>query len=91
MVADKIGAERILREEDIGEALLFPPEKSRALVRNALIEEIVKFPPENLMVRWNRIINPPTRDEEVEFNELEGWNEDKIKKKMEEAKRFCKY
>jgi hypothetical protein len=90
VIADKIGVERILREEDIGEALLYPPEKSRALVRNSLIEEIVKFQPENLLVRWNRIINPPTRDEEVNFDELEGWTEDKIKRKMKEAKRFCR-
>jgi len=89
-VADKIGAERILSEEDIGEALLFPPQKSRALIRNSLIEEIVKFQPENLLVRWNRIINPPTRDEEVEFNELEGWDDEKIKEKMEEAEKFSR-
>ena len=85
-VADEIGAERILREEDIGEALLYPPENSRALVRTVLVEEIKRFQPENLIVRWNRIVNPPTRDEEINFNELEGWDEERIKKKIEEAK-----
>lgn len=41
-------------------------------------------------MRWNRIINPPTRDEEVIFDELEGWDGEKIKNKLEEAKRFCR-
>ena len=41
----------------------------------------MKFQPENLLVRWNRILNPPTMDED-------GWDEEKIKEKLEEAKRF---
>jgi len=91
-VADEIGAEKILKEEDIGEALLYPPENSRASLRIALVEEIKRFQPENenLIVRWNRIVNPPTRDEEINFEELDGWDEERIKKKIEEAKIFAK-
>ena len=89
-VADEIGVERLVREEEIGEALLYPPENSRASVRTALIAEIMRFQPENLVVRWNRIVNPPTRDEEINFNELDGWNEERIKKKIEEAKIFAR-
>ncbi len=87
-VADVIGVERILREEDIGEALLYPPENSRASLRTALIAEIMRFQPENLIVRWNRIVNPPTTDAEINFNALEGWDEERIKEKMGEVKRF---
>jgi hypothetical protein len=87
-VADELGVERILGEEEIGEALLYPPESSRASLRTALIEAIVQFQPKNLIVRWNRIVNPPTRDEEVNFEELDGWNAERIKKKLEEAKIF---
>jgi len=87
-VANEIGVERILREEDIGEALLYPPENSRASVRTALISEIMRFQPENLIVRWNRIVNPPTRDEEINFEELDGWDAERIKRKIEEAKIF---
>ena len=91
-VADAIGAEKILKEEDIGEALLYPPENSRASLRITLVEEIKRFQPENenLIVRWNRIVNPPTRDEEINFEELDGWDEERIKKKIEEAKIFAK-
>jgi len=89
-VADEMGVERILSEEDIGEALLYPPENSRALVRTALVEEIKRFQPENLIVRWNRIVNPPTRDEEIDFDELDGWDEDRIKSKIEETKKFAR-
>ncbi len=91
-VADEIGVERILREEDIGEALLYPPENSRASLRTALVEKIKRFQPENenLIVRWNRIVNPPTRDEEINFEELDGWDAERIKKKIEEAKIFAK-
>jgi catalase len=32
--------------------------------------------------------NPPTRDEEVIFDKLEGWDGEKIKEKIEEAKGF---
>ncbi|MCD6203444.1 MAG: hypothetical protein J7I99_03680, partial [Methanophagales archaeon] len=62
---------------------------SRALVRTALVEEIKRFQPENLIVRWNRIVNPPTRDEEIDFDELDGWDEDRIKSKIEETKKFA--
>ena len=89
-VADEIGAEKILKEEDIGEALLYPPENSRASLRTALISEIIRFQPENLIVRWKRIVNPPTRDEEINFDELDGWDGERIKKKIEEAKIFGK-
>ncbi len=89
VVADEMGVERILSEGDIGEALLYPPGNSRALVRTALVEEIKRFQPENLIVRWNRIVNPPTRDEEIDFDELDGWDEDRIKSKIEETKKFA--
>jgi len=88
-VADEIGVERIVSEEGIGEALLYPPENSRASLRTALVEEIMRFQPENLIVRWNRIVNPPTRDEEVNFEELDGWDAERTKKKLEEAKIFA--
>ena len=49
-VADKIGVERILTEEDIGEALLFPPKDSRAELRVRLASEF-----ENATLSWNKI------------------------------------
>lgn len=49
-VADKIGVERILTEEDIGEALLFPPKDSRAELRVKLAAEF-----ENATLSWNKI------------------------------------
>lgn len=90
VVADAIGVERILSEEDIGEALLYPPENSRALLRTALVDAIMQFQPENenLILRWNRIVNPPTREEEINFDEMDGWDAERIKEKMEEAERF---
>lgn len=50
----------------------------------------MQFQPDNLIVRWNRIVNPPTRDEEVNFEELDGWNAGRIKRKIEEAKIFAR-
>ena len=58
-------------------------------MRTALVEEIKRFQPENLIVRWNRIVNPPTRGEEIDFDELDGWDEDRIKSKIEETKKFA--
>jgi hypothetical protein len=49
-LADKIGAERILTEEDVGEALLFPPKNSRAELRVRLASEF-----ENATLSWNKI------------------------------------
>ena len=49
-VADKMGVERILTEEDIGEALLFPPKNSRAELRVRLASEF-----ENSTLSWNKI------------------------------------
>jgi len=49
-VADKIGVERILTEEEIGEALLFPPKDSRAELRVRLASEF-----ENATLSWNKI------------------------------------
>ena len=49
-IADKIGVERILTEEDIGEALLFPPKNSRAELRVRLALEF-----ENSALSWNKI------------------------------------
>ncbi|MHC1600062.1 MAG: proteasome accessory factor PafA2 family protein [Candidatus Methanospirareceae archaeon] len=49
-VADKIGVERILTEEDVGEALLFPPKNSRAELRVRLASEF-----ENATLSWNKI------------------------------------
>jgi hypothetical protein len=90
-ITDEMGIERLGAEEEIGEALLYPPENSRAVLRTALIEEIMHFQPDNLIVRWDRIVNPPTRDEEINFDELDGWDEEKIRRKMEEAKVFARY
>jgi hypothetical protein len=49
-LADKIGVERLLTEEDIGEALLFPPKNSRAALRVRLAAEF-----ENATLSWNKI------------------------------------
>ncbi len=49
-LADKIGVERILTEEDIGDALLFPPKNSRAELRVKLAAEF-----ENATLSWNKI------------------------------------
>jgi hypothetical protein len=49
-VADKMGVERILTEEDLGEALLFPPKDSRAELRVRLASEF-----ENATLSWNKI------------------------------------
>ena len=49
-IADKIGVERILTEEEIGEALLFPPKDSRAELRVRLAS---KFG--NAALSWNKI------------------------------------
>jgi hypothetical protein len=49
-LADKIGVERILTEEDVGEALLFPPKNSRAELRVRLASEF-----ENATLSWNKI------------------------------------
>lgn len=49
-VADKIGVERILTDEDIAEALLFPPKNSRAELRMRLASEF-----KNAAVGWNKI------------------------------------
>jgi len=49
-VADRIGVERILTEEDLGEALLFPPKNSRAELRVRLASEF-----ENAALSWNKI------------------------------------
>jgi hypothetical protein len=49
-VADRIGAERILTEEEIGEALLFPPRNSRAELRVRLASEF-----KNATLSWNKI------------------------------------
>jgi len=49
-VADTIGAERVLTEEEIGEALLFPPKNSRAELRVRLASEFG-----NAALSWNKI------------------------------------
>ncbi len=49
-VADRIGVERLLTEEDLGEALLFPPKNSRAELRVKLAAEF-----ENAALSWNKI------------------------------------
>ncbi|HJH27776.1 MAG TPA: hypothetical protein C5S37_13670 [Methanophagales archaeon] len=49
-IADKIGVERILTEEEIGEALLFPPKDSRAELRVRLALEFG-----NAALSWNKI------------------------------------
>lgn len=49
-VADRIGVERVLTEEDIGDALLFPPKNSRAELRVRLASEF-----ENAVLSWNKI------------------------------------
>ncbi len=49
-VADRIGVERVLTEEDLGEALLFPPKNSRAELRMRLASEF-----ENAALSWNKI------------------------------------
>jgi len=49
-IADRIGVERILTEEDLGEALLFPPKNSRAELRVRLASEF-----ENAALSWNKI------------------------------------
>lgn len=49
-VADKIGAERILTEADIGEALLAPPKNSRAELRVKIASEF-----DNAALCWNKI------------------------------------
>ena len=49
-VADRIGVERVLTEEDMGEALLFPPRNSRAELRVRLASEF-----ENAVLSWNKI------------------------------------
>lgn len=51
-VVDKIGVERVLTEEDIGEALLFPPRNSRSELRIRLASE---FDDGNAMLSWNKI------------------------------------
>jgi len=49
-IADKICVERILTEEEIGEALLFPPKDSRAELRVRLASEF-----KNAALSWNKI------------------------------------
>ena len=49
-VADKMGVERVLTEEEIGEALLFPPKNSRAELRVRLASEFG-----NAALSWNKI------------------------------------
>jgi hypothetical protein len=49
-VADKIGVERILTEDDIGEAMLYPPNDSRAELRVKLASEY-----KNAALSWNKI------------------------------------
>ncbi|MEA1956774.1 MAG: proteasome accessory factor PafA2 family protein, partial [Euryarchaeota archaeon] len=49
-IADKIGVERILTEEETGEALLFPPKDSRAELRVRLASEFG-----NAALSWNKI------------------------------------
>ena len=49
-VADRIGVERVLTEEEIGEALLFPPKDSRAELRVRLASEFG-----NAALSWNKI------------------------------------
>lgn len=49
-VAEAIGAERLLTEEDLGEALLFPPKNSRAELRVRLAAEF-----EDATLSWNKI------------------------------------
>jgi len=49
-VVDKIGVERILTDEDIGEALLYPPKNSRAELRVRIASEF-----ENAALCWNKI------------------------------------
>ncbi len=49
-VADRMGVERLLTEEDLGEALLFPPRNSRAELRVRLASEF-----ENAALSWNKI------------------------------------
>ncbi len=49
-VADKVGAERILTEADIGEALLAPPKNSRAELRVKIASEF-----DNAALYWNKI------------------------------------
>ncbi len=49
-VADRMGVERVLTEEEIGEALLFPPKDSRAELRVRLASEFG-----NAALSWNKI------------------------------------
>lgn len=49
-VADKIGVERILTDDDIGEAMLYPPKDSRAELRVKLALEY-----KNAALSWNKI------------------------------------
>ena len=49
-VADKIGVERILTDDDIGEAMLYPPKDSRAELRVKLASEY-----KNAALSWNKI------------------------------------
>ncbi len=49
-IADEIGVERLLTEEDIGEALLSPPKNSRAELRVKLAEEF-----KDANISWNKI------------------------------------
>ncbi|MFZ2070990.1 MAG: proteasome accessory factor PafA2 family protein [Halobacteriota archaeon] len=49
-VVEKIGIERVLTEEDIGEALLFPPKNSRAELRVRIASEFA-----NAAMCWNKI------------------------------------
>ena len=49
-IADKLGVERLLTEEDMGDALLFPPEDSRAELRVRLAAEF-----KNATLSWNKI------------------------------------
>ena len=87
-VADEIGVERLLSEEDIADALLNPPRNSRASLRNRLLEEIVGMGehPDNIFVRWNRIICPPTREKEVIFDELDGWDGRRIEEEVRKVR-----
>jgi hypothetical protein len=49
-LVDKMGIERVLMEEEVGEALLFPPKGSRAELRVRLALEF-----DNVALSWNKI------------------------------------
>ncbi|RLG39229.1 hypothetical protein DRN79_00300 [Methanosarcinales archaeon] len=80
-VACCAGVERMLTDEEIGESLIYPPPESRGALRVMLLDALrdIGIPPENILVRWNRIVCPPTRDRVVDFDDLDEWSERKMR------------